>query len=342
MIPRVAVLGATSWGTTLAILLANNGVPTVLLARTEAEAADLSAARENRRLLPGIPLPDSLLVAPSSENLDGVEICLVVVPSQRVRENMRALAAQLRPSVIVVSASKGIETDTCLRMTEVLAQERPGNPLGTLSGPNISREIAQGLPASTVVASADAAVARYVRDIFITPRFRVYAHNDVPGVELGGSLKNVIALGAGIIDGLKLGDNAKAAFITRGLAEISRLGVAAGANPLTFAGLAGIGDLIVTCASPYSRNRFVGQELAKGRSLAEIRATMTHVSEGVPTTAGARQLARRFGVEMPITEQIYRVVFEGVSPTAATTELMSRAATDEWAGLSAEGFDSAP
>jgi glycerol-3-phosphate dehydrogenase (NAD(P)+) len=227
-------------------------------------------------------------------------------------------------------------------MTELLAEECPGNPVGTLSGPNISREIAQGLPASTVVASADAAVARHVRDTLMTNRFRVYAHTDVPGVELGGSLKNVIALGAGILDGLKLGDNAKAAFMTRGLAEITRLGVAAGANPLTFAGLAGMGDLIVTCASPYSRNRHVGEELAHGRSIDEIRASMTHVSEGVPTTAAAVRLAARFGVDLPITQQIYRVVFEGVSPFSAADALMARAATDEWVGVSTEGYAPSP
>jgi glycerol-3-phosphate dehydrogenase (NAD(P)+) len=265
-----------------------------------------------------------------------------VVPSQRVRENVRLFAKRMGPSTVLLSASKGLETGACLRMTEVIAEELPLNDLAALSGPNISREIAQGLPASTVIAARDAGVARALRDIFMSPLFRVYAHTDVVGVELGGALKNVIALGAGILDGLKLGDNAKAAFMTRGLAEITRLGVAAGANPLTFAGLAGMGDLIVTCASPHSRNRHVGEELARGRTIDEIRASMTHVSEGVPTTAAAVLLARRFGVTMPISEQINRIVFEGTSPRVAIQDLMSRAATDEWAGLDAEGYLPSP
>ncbi len=337
MTHKVAILGATSWGTTLACVLATKGVPTVLLARSSEEASGLDAARENQRFLPGIRLPDSLAVEPVGIDLAGIEAAIVVVPSQRVRENVRLLAPSLPPSTILVSASKGIEAHTCMRMTQVLAEEAPGHAYCALSGPNISREIALGLPASTVVASDNVAAARTVQSLFMTTRFRVYAHDDVVGVELGGALKNVIALGAGIIDGLRFGDNAKAAFMTRGLAEISRLGVAAGANPLTFAGLAGVGDLIVTCSSPHSRNRFVGQELAKGRTLAEISATMDHVSEGVPTTASARELAVRLGVEMPITAQIHRVLFEGRPVPEAIEELMARAATDEWAGMSVEG-----
>lgn len=339
---RVAVLGATSWGTTLAVLLAAKRVEVSLGARSAAEADLLNGARENRRLLPGIIFPDALAVAPAPDAMRRAAVVLVVVPSQRLRENLRSVVAQIPEGATIVSASKGIENGTCLRMSEVIAEEAPGHPVAVLSGPNLSREIAQGLPASTVIASADERVAREVRDLFITPRFRAYAHNDVTGVELGGSLKNVVALGAGIIDGLQLGDNAKAGFMTRGLAEITRLGIAAGANPLTFAGLAGIGDLIATCASPHSRNRFVGQELARGRSIDDIRRSMEHVSEGVPTTASTVALARKLGVEMPITREIYRVIFEGLSPERAVEELMSRAATDEWAGMSADGFTPSP
>lgn len=342
MSTRVAVLGATSWGTTLAVLLSTRGIQVALGARDAAEADHLNTARENRRLLPGIVFPDALSVVPALDAVQDAEVVLVVVPSQRLRENLRSVVPAIGRRSVIVSASKGIENGTCLRMSEVIAEEAPGHPVAVLSGPNLSREIAQGLPASTVIASIDDDVAREVRDLFMTPRFRAYAHNDVAGVELGGSLKNVVALGAGIIDGLQLGDNAKAGFMTRGLAEITRLGIAAGANPLTFAGLAGIGDLIATCASPHSRNRFVGQELARGRSIDEIRQSMEHVSEGVPTTASTVELARRLGVEMPITQQIYRVIFEGLNPERAVEELMSRAATEEWAGMSAQGFRQSP
>lgn len=339
---RIAVVGATSWGTTLAVLLSAKGVSVSLGARDAGEADQLNTARENRRLLPGIVFPDALAVVPAPDAVADAEAVLLVVPSQRLRENLRGILGAIRDGAVIVSASKGIENGTCLRMSEVIAEEAPGHAVAVLSGPNLSREIAQGLPASTVIASRDEAVARQVRDLFMTSRFRAYAHNDVTGVELGGSLKNVVALGAGIIDGLQLGDNAKAGFVTRGLAEITRLGIAAGANPLTFAGLAGIGDLIATCASPHSRNRFVGQELARGRSIDDIRRSMEHVSEGVPTTASTVELARRLGVEMPITRQIFRVIFEGLSPERAVEELMSRAATDEWAGVSAAGFDQSP
>jgi len=237
--------------------------------------------------------------------------------------------------MMVVSAAKGLELGSCKRMSEVIAEEidpccRPN--ICVLSGPNLSREIIRDLPAATVVAAEDEAVAREAQKLLTAPNFCVYTNTDVIGVELGGALKNIIALGAGMVDGLGYGDNAKAAFITRGLIEIAALGVALGANPLTFVGLAGFGDLIATCASPLSRNHYVGVELAKGRSLKEITDSMTSVAEGVNTTIAAWNLARQLGLGMPITEKIYQVLFEGVDPRQAVDELMAAEGRHELAG----------
>jgi glycerol-3-phosphate dehydrogenase (NAD(P)+) len=221
-------------------------------------------------------------------------------------------------------------------MSQVLADELPESfhsRIGVLSGPNLAKEIAQGMPASTVVASRDEWVALKAQELFMCSTFRVYTNNDVVGVELGGALKNIIALGAGISDGLGYGDNGKAAFITRGLVEITRLGVAAGASPLTFAGLAGLGDLVATCSSPLSRNRYVGEQLAAGRGLEEILSSMTNVAEGVDTTLGALRLASELNVDMPLTQAISMVLFEGMDPRQAVTDLMGRAPRPEWSGI---------
>jgi glycerol-3-phosphate dehydrogenase (NAD(P)+) len=252
-----------------------------------------------------------------------------------MRRNVRQVRDALAPHAVLVSASKGLEIDTALRMTQVIAQEVPGADarVAALSGPNLSKEVAARKPASTVVACADEALARRVQDLLMAPHMRVYTHTDVVGVELGGALKNVIALGAGMADGLEAGDNAKAALMTRGLAEIARLARAAGAEPLTLAGLAGLGDLICTCMSALSRNRTVGEQLARGRPLAEIQREMRQVAEGVPTTVAALQLARRYGVEMPITELMHQVLFEGLSPHAAGARLMQRDPRPELEGI---------
>ena len=333
----VAVVGTTTWGTTLALVTAARGVPVRLLARTADEAAALERCRENPRFLPGHPFPEALEVhhRPAGA-FDGAALVLFAVPSQRLRENVRQVRHALPRGAVVLSAVKGLEAGTGRRMSQVLGEELPP-PLAegvcVLSGPNLAREIAEGLPASTVVASRSLAAAERARDLLMSPRFRVYTSDDVVGVELAGALKNVIALGAGMCDGLELGDNAKAAFVTRGLAEITRLGVAAGANPLTFAGLAGIGDLVATCASPLSRNRSVGEQLARGRTLAEVRASMENVAEGVDTTVAALRLARDLGVEMPITQATYRVLFEGLEVHAAMEELMGRPPRREWEGV---------
>ena len=334
----VAVVGATGWGTTLAVILARHGLHVRLLVRSDAEARELDSVRENRALLPGVAFPPELAITPVvSAATKDTELVLVAVPSRSLRENARRLRGALPPGAVLLSATKGLEQATCLRSTEVLAQELPeaGTRLAALSGPNLSKEIAAGLPAATVVASQDPAVACQAQELVAAPRLRVYTSTDLIGVELAGALKNVIALAAGISDGLGYGDNAKAALMTRGLAEIARLGVALGAHPLTFAGLAGLGDLVATCSSPLSRNRSVGLALAQGRPLSEVLAGMRQVAEGVPTTAAARLLAQRRGVEMPITEAVHAVLFEGVHPRAAAELLLSREAGSEMQGLEA-------
>jgi len=334
---KVAVVGATAWGTTLGILLAQKGLAVTLWARTQQEAQALTAAGENSLRLPGFPFPAGMRVtADMAGALDSAELVLFAVPSQRMRENARVAAPHLEPASVVVSAAKGIEVGSCLRMSEVLAQE-----LGTgvaerccvLSGPNLSREIAQGMPAATVVAAADVATADHVRDLMMTPRFRVYSSSDVVGVELGGTLKNIVAMGAGLNDGWGYGANTKAAYMTRGLAEMTRLGAAAGANPMTFLGLAGLGDLVATCTSPFSRNRRLGEAIARGLSLEQALATLGGVAEGPTTTIAARELAARLGVEMPVTDVTYRVLYEGLDPRRAITELMLREPKHELEGL---------
>ena len=342
----VAVLGTGAWGTTLARMIAferlrlasQEGAPveqTWLWEHHPERAAEMQRERENRTYLPGFDLPENLRVtADLAEAVAGCDLVLVVTPSQQVRENVRAIAPLLAPDTVVACASKGLELGTRLRLSQVVEAElRPGTPIAALSGPNLAVEIARGLPAAAVVASGSTAAAERVRAAVSTPRFRVYTSDDVPGVELGGALKNIIALGVGISDGLGYGDNSKAAFMTRALAEIARIALAAGANPLTLAGLAGLGDLIATCSSPLSRNRTLGLELAKGRPLDEVLAERRTVAEGVNTTRAALQLAADLGVELPITQQMALVLFEGKSVREAVLELMLREPKHELRGL---------
>lgn len=276
-------------------------------------------------------------VASLADAVGAAEWIVVAVPSQGVRALARELAPLVRGRQAVLSATKGIEAETGSRMSELLRAALPGTPVAVLSGPNIAREIVSGLPAPTVVAAEEASVARDFQQLMGTPTFRVYRNDDVVGVELAGALKNVIALGAGAIDGMRLGDNAKAGFITRGLAEIARLGVAAGANPLTFAGLAGFGDLVATSFSRHSRNRTAGELLAQGRSLEDVRRSLGgQVTEGVGSTAAACKLSDRYGVEMPIARATYAVLFEGGGIREAVAGLMAREQTDEVSGPLAE------
>ena len=333
----MALIGTGAWGLTLAPILARNGVPTTLWTRTTDEAEAIRTTRRHPERLTDARLPDSLqITADLPAALANAGVVIVAVPSQTMRANAQRMAPHLPADAIVVSASKGLEVETCQRMTEVLATALPNTPserIAALSGPNLAREVMAGLPATTVVAARTEAGALQVQRLLMCATFRVYTHNDVVGVELGGALKNIVALGAGLGDGLGLGDNAKSAFMTRGLAEIARLGVAAGAHPLTFSGLAGLGDLVATCSSPFSRNRRTGEQLARGGLLETIQAELGGVAEGVPTTRAARRLARRLGVEMPITELMYAVLFEGKDPREASLELMARDPKHELAGL---------
>ena len=339
----LAVVGTGSWGVTLAVLAARNAAGGVdegqggalLLARTAEEADSLRQAGCSPRL-PGVAFPPRLTVTADASALRQASVVLFVVPAQSMRANVQAVAGHLDGGAILVSASKGLEIGSAWRMSEVIAQEvtrAAGTAEGAdgvtrrvaaLSGPNLAREIAAGKAASTVVACPDEQAAARVQEALMAPHFRVYTSTDVTGVELGGALKNVIALGAGMADGLQAGDNGKAALMTRGLAEIARLGKAAGAEPLTFSGLAGLGDLIATCMSGLSRNRTLGEALARGASLSAAQAGMGQVTEGVTTTVAALQLARRYSVEMPITALMHRVLFEGLSPGEAGQALMQR------------------
>ncbi len=332
----VGVIGSGAWGTTLAMLVAKKGIKTTLWEHRPVRAVEMQQLRENTLFLPGLRFPALLHVTSLiAEAVQGQDVLLLVTPSQRMRENVRLLAPYIGKETLLASASKGIEINTLKRMTQVISEELPQaqERIAALSGPNISREVAEEKPAAAVVAAYDEEVAVQVRTLLNASHFRVYTAGDLIGIELGGALKNIIAIGAGINDGLGYGESAKAAFITRGLAEITRLGTAAGANPLTFAGLAGIGDLIATCASPLSRNQRLGRRLAAGEKLDAILASTHSVAEGVSTTRAALQLAAHYDVEMPITRQLSLVLFEGLDPHKAVLELMMRDPKNELAGI---------
>ncbi len=334
MSDQATIIGATTWGTTLGILLAQNEVPVNLLARTEAEAQTLSSQGRNARFLPDSLFPEGLSVTSEPESaLQQSDLVIIAVPSDRLRENVQRIKAHLQPGMTVLSATKGLELPTARRMSQVLEDELPAElhpGICVLSGPNLAKEIVEGKLASTVIAGRNPEATQKAQNMLMSANFRVYTSADVLGVELAGALKNIVALGAGIGDGMDAGENAKAAFITRGLAEMTRLGIAAGADPLTFAGLAGLGDVVATCSSRLSRNRYVGEQLAKGHSWAEIRESMDNVAEGVNATLAALVLAKELGVEMPIAEMASRVLFDGLSPQKAMAELMSRPARSEW------------
>ena len=329
-----AVVGTTTWGTTLAILTARAGVPVRLLCRTEGEADELRRAGELARRLPGVSFPASLSPEYDSKAaLRDARLVIIAVPSDRFRGNLRRIAHQIPADAVVLSVTKGLELPAGLRMSEVLYEELPNHPperFAVLSGPNLAGEVIAGKPALTVVAASDESSREMVQDALMSPAFRVYTSDDVVGVELCGSFKNIIALAAGMADGLDVGDNAKAALVTRGLSEIGRLGIAAGAQLMTFAGLAGLGDVMATCSSPLSRNRRVGEELAKGRTLDEILAGMDAVAEGVNTTVAALEMAEKLDVDMPITRLMSRVLFEGLPAAECIPALMERPPRAEW------------
>lgn len=320
---KVGIIGAGAWGTTIAIHLAKLGHDVQLWAHEEKEVALMSGARENVSFLPGHKFPDTL--SATGEIDPAWELMVNGVPTQYIRSVYEKLGAL--PKVTLVSLSKGIEIGTGLLPTQVLAQVLgPEHPTAVLTGPCIAKEVVVGQPTAVVVAGAE---AEKLQTLFSSDRFRVYTSDDKVGVELGGALKNVMGIAAGLVDGLGLGDNAKAALLTRGIVEIGRLGVALGAKPHTFNGLAGFGDLFTTCVSPHGRNRTLGERLGRGESLDAILKSVTSVAEGVPTTKAVLQQSREKGVEMPITEALFGILFEGIDPSVSLTKLMTRAARPE-------------
>jgi len=327
---KIAVLGAGAWGTALALSLAQKQEVT-LWSHNPTAAAELAMTRRNEAYLPGFDLPESIHITADLHAAAAADILLCVVPSQHMRATMEALQPSLRPNHILISATKGIEDHTFLRMSQVM-QQAAALPIqiGVLSGPSFAQEVAQHMPTALTIASADTALAQEIQKTFSSASLRLYTSADVTGVELGGSLKNVIAISAGIVSGLGLGFNPAAALITRGIAEITRLSVACGGRPETLAGLSGVGDLVLTCTGSLSRNRTVGIELGRGRKLPEILAGLHgKVAEGVRTTTAALGLARKHGVEMPIIEQMEAILHHNKSPKEAIRDLMSRPGRDE-------------
>ena len=339
---KIAVLGAGSWGTVLAALLARSRRPgeVWLWARDPSLASEMAETRRNGRYLPELELPVSLEVTPLlSTTVEGAELIVLGVPSRWAREVLRAASSFTQPTAVVLSLAKGLEPGTLMRMSEVVREVLPGRRVAALTGPNFAAEIAIGLPAATVVACRDAGLARLLQKLFAFPQLRVYTNHDVVGCELAGSLKNVLALAAGMVDGLGAGDNAKAALVTRGLAELARLGVVMGGHPMTFSGLAGLGDLVLTCTSERSRNRRVGFLLGTGKNLQDILAGMKQVAEGVSTAAAAVALAARYGVELPICEQVAAVLDGRASVSEAVAALLDREPTHELAAPLEPGAD---
>ncbi len=334
MASRVAVIGAGSWGTAVAAIAATNA-PTVLWARREALAEQIAKEHENGDYLAGMQLPEKLeSTSDVRAAVDGADVVVMGVPSHGFRDVLSELLPALGPNVPIVSLSKGVEQETLLRMTEVITDVTKNHPAGVLTGPNLAKEVLQGSPAAAVVAFDDESVAEELQTLFSTATFRVYRNDDVIGCEVAGALKNVMAIAAGMADGMGFGDNTKAALMTRGLAELTRLGIALGGEPITFMGLAGMGDLVATCSSRQSRNRHVGEELGKGRKLDDIIAEMRMVAEGVKTARSVVALASRVNVEMPIAEQVVAVLDDRVSAAEVIGNLMSRSAKAESHGLS--------
>jgi len=328
---RITVIGGGAMGTACAIVLAENPEQQVTLwARNAEHAANMVASRENQRLLPGIAIPESITVTSDiAAAVTDSDLLVMAVPTAFLRDCLQTISPVLNDDRPVVSVIKGIENGTFLRPSEIIGEVLGSRAVVSLSGPSHAEEITRRLPATVVAASGDLPLARSVQQIFSTDRFRVYTNVDIIGVELAAALKNVIAIAAGICDGLGYGDNAKSALMTRGLVEMTRFGTSLGAEAKTFAGLAGMGDLITTCASPYSRNRKVGERLGKGETLEQILESMNAVAEGVWTTRSVHELAEQQGIEMPITAEVFRVLFEDKRAAEATDSLMMRPPRDE-------------
>jgi len=325
---KIAVLGAGAWGTTLAILLHYNGHKVTLWEYRQDIAEELNKNRENKTFLPGTPIPKDLEISHQlQESTVNKDLIVLAVPSQFLRSVMKQIAFADVKNTIFVNVAKGIENKTLMTMSNMLKDVFPNiqeEQLGILSGPSHAEEVCNKIPTAVVSASTVNETAKSIQVAFMNSYFRVYSSTDLLGVELGGAFKNVMAIGAGIIDGAKFGDNTKAAIMTRGIAEISRMGIAMGARPETFSGLSGIGDLIVTCMSKHSRNRYVGEKLGSGLKLKEILESMYAVAEGVETSRSASQLAIKIGVDAPITNEVYKILFEDKDPILATSDLMTR------------------
>ena len=330
---RIAVMGAGSWGTAVGKVLADAGSEVVMWARREEAADDINGNHCNGKYLPGVVLPSAVSASTDpAEVLDGAEEVVLAVPSQTLRANLENWVDLLTPNVGVISLAKGIETGTLMRISEVVAEVAglPEGQIAVLSGPNLAREVAEGQPAATVIACTDAARAARLQDAFSTRYFRPYTNNDVVGCEIGGATKNVIALVCGIASGMGLGDNTAATLVTRGLAESTRLGVALGASPMPFAGLAGLGDLVATCTSPLSRNRTFGERLGRGETLEQAQeATNGQVAEGVKSCTSIVELSHRAGVEMPLTEAVHEICHEGGNAVEVAVRLMRRSTKPE-------------
>lgn len=326
---RAAVIGAGAWGTTLSVLLAEKGHEVTLWAYEKEIIPEMLEYRENKRFLPGFPIPAGIGITNEVAALKGADLYFFVVPAQFLRATAQIFSDSIPPSALVVSASKGIEEKTLKLPLQILQEKLKTGNLAVLSGPNLSSEIARGLPAAAVAASADKGMAKKVQESLLLERFRVYTSSDPVGVQLGGALKNIIAVAAGIADGLELGDNARAGLMVRGMVEITRLGIALGSRAETFAGLSGMGDLFTTCGSRLSRNHQVGEKIAQGKKLPEILSQMKEVAEGVPTCLAAVELAKKHKVPMPIAEEVYNVLYTGKDPRQAIFALMTRTATSE-------------
>jgi glycerol-3-phosphate dehydrogenase (NAD(P)+) len=334
-LPARVVVGTGAWGTTLAVLLARHG-PVTLLARSPEVASAIGSVRENVAHLPGVALPDAIVVSADEGLVSAArELVVMAVPSAHMRASAARIASLVRSEAAIVSVAKGLEAGSLARMSEVLAAELPVDPrrIAALSGPNLAPEVARGMPAGSVVGAVDEGVGERVASLLGGATFRVYRNRDVVGVELAGALKNVVAIAAGAVEALGLGDNARAAIVTRGLAEITRLGVAAGASAPTFAGLAGMGDILATVASPLSRNHRLGMEVARGRPWAEVEASFGGVAEGAHTVVAALGLADRLGVELPIAREVQAVLFEGKPVADSMHDLLARDQKDELEGL---------
>ena len=322
---KVCVLGAGSWGTALALVVAKKGYNVSMWTLNEEQCNKINKDKENIDYLPGVVIPDNIVVTTNIEEAvkDGT-IIVLAVPSQAIRSVCKQIKPFVKDKQILVDVAKGLEKGTGLRLSDVCNQELPNNKYVVLSGPSHAEEVSRDIPTTVVVSSEDIHIAEIVQDIFMSPKFRVYTNPDVVGVELGGALKNIIAFGAGICDGLGYGDNAKAALMTRGIKEIGRLGVAMGAKASTFSGLSGIGDLIVTCTSMHSRNRRAGILIGQGKTLEETLAEVKMVVEGITATDVAYNVAKELNVEMPITNAIYSVLYDNANPDEVVAELMMR------------------